>query len=84
MTSGGRVARCEYTDICPFFIDEVGYSIDLQATMRIEFCLTDSTECARLAAMDVLPLEEIPDDLLPTEHERLAKLGEAWKREHPE
>lgn len=78
------MSRCKWTEACSFFTDEVGYSIDLQMTMRLDYCLTDNTECARLLALDVLPLEEIPRDLLPTEHERLARLGDAWKLAHPE
>lgn len=68
------MGRCVYTEQCIFFTDEIGYSIDLQAHMRMEYCLTDNTRCARLLAMDKLPLAEIPDDLIPSELERLEQL----------
>lgn len=67
--------RCTWTDACVFFNDEVGYSIDLQAHMRMEYCLGDSTNCARLRALEIVRAEQIPNDLLPTEHDRLAQLS---------
>jgi hypothetical protein len=67
-----------FTEICVFFNDEVGYSIDLQAGMRITYCLGDSTACARLLAMDVLPLSRIPDDLIPTDAVRVDELVEEY------
>lgn len=75
------MARCEWTDLCSFFTDEVGFSIDLQARMRLSYCLGDNSRCARLAALDLLPLPQIPDDLIPTDHERLTALVEAFERE---
>lgn len=67
--------------MCSFFNDEVGYSIDLQAQMRGEYCMGDNSRCARLAAIDDLPLNRIPQDLLPTEHERLRQLIDEFEQE---
>ncbi len=75
------MTRCSWTETCTFFTDEVGYSIDLQAAMRAQYCLGDNTSCARLHSIDVLPLNRIPDDLIPTDHERLAELVKAYERE---
>lgn len=75
------MTRCAWTNTCAFFNDEVGYSIDLQATMRMQYCLGDNSNCARLLAIDVLPLNRIPDDLIPTQRERLAELTKAFERE---
>lgn len=75
------MTRCEWTDACPFFSDEVGYSIDLQAQMRIRYCMGDNTDCARLRSIEYLPLNKIPFDLIPTEHERLDKLIEDFETE---
>lgn len=66
--------RCKWTEACTFFNDEIGYSPELQADMRAEFCLRDNTHCARLAAIADLPPAEIPDDLIPTDHARLEQL----------
>lgn len=71
------MARCQWAEVCTFFNDEVGYSPELQRTMREEYCLGDNTHCARLEAMDFLPPDEIPDDLIPTDHARLRGLAEA-------
>ncbi len=83
VASGGKavMARCVFTEICVFFNDEVGYSIDLQAAMRITYCMGDSSDCARLAAMDVLPMSRIPDDLIPTDTDRIGDLVEAYHDE---
>lgn len=73
--------HCPWSDMCTFFTDEVGYSSDLQAVMRETYCYGDNTECARLHSIDVLPLTRVPDDLMPTDHERLAELVDAFERE---
>lgn len=68
------MAECEYRAECHFFVQEVGYSPEMQHTMRERYCMTDNSECARLAAMEYLELDEIPDDLIPTDFERLEQL----------
>ncbi len=75
------MTRCQRTDGCPFFTDEVGYSTELQEEMRRTYCMGDNSGCARLHALDILPLTSIPDDLIPTEHDRLAELAAAFERE---
>lgn len=75
------MTRCVWTDPCTFFTDEVGYSIELQAEMRSNYCMGDNTHCARLAAIEHLPFNKIPDDLMPTEHERLAEITDVFERE---
>lgn len=74
------MTRCQWTEGCVFFADEVGYSIDLQAAMRNRYCLGDNSGCARLDAMNDLPREEIPNDLIPTERERLVELAAAYRK----
>lgn len=68
------MAICQYTEVCPFFITDIGYSPEMHRTMKQRFCFEDCSGCIRLAAISVLELEEIPDDLLPTDAERLQKL----------
>jgi hypothetical protein len=68
------------TDVCVFFNDEVGYSIDLQTAMRLQYCLGDSSACARLAARNAISLDYLPDDLIPTENERSEQLIAAFRR----
>lgn len=75
------MARCEWAERCPFFNDEVGYSIELQEGMRARYCLGDNSDCARLHSLGLLPLTRVPDDLIPTDHERLAELVRAFERE---
>ena len=66
--------RCAFADDCAFFTADVGYSPELNRSMKIRFCLTDNTGCARLAAIELVGRESVPDDLLPTEEQRLAAL----------
>lgn len=69
------LATCEHTPICPFFISQVGYSPELYMTMKDKFCLGDNAGCARLLALDVVErVEDVPDDLIPSDHERLGTL----------
>lgn len=72
---------CEWSKVCPFFADEIGYSIGLFSAFRSEYCYGDQSRCVRLIAVDYLPLNEIPDDLLPTDHERLEELVQAHNAE---
>lgn len=76
-----EVTRCAWTEACSFFTDEVGYSIDLQGTMRASYCMGDNTNCARLDAINYLPFNKIPQDLIPTDHERLQQLIDEYERE---
>lgn len=41
----------------------------------------DNTDCARLLSLEMLPLNRVPDDLMPTDHERLAELTKVFERE---
>lgn len=68
------MAVCEYTEGCIFFVEEVGFSPELNRSMRERYCLGDNSECARLRAMEFLALDLIPDDLLPSDLERLERL----------
>jgi hypothetical protein len=68
------VRKCTYIEACPFFAEEIGYSLQLNETMRARYCLGDSEACARYQAIALVGREAVPADLLPTEHERLAEL----------
>lgn len=66
---------CAYRDTCPFFLSDVGYSPELNYTMRQRFCLDDSSGCARFIALAAIGRENVPTDLLPSDCDRLADLG---------
>lgn len=69
------MSECKYTPICPFFIAQVGYSPELNAAMKEQYCLGDNSNCARLLAIEIVDrIEDVPDDLLPSDHPRLAGL----------
>lgn len=72
------MSLCELTETCVFFNDDVGYSPELQEQMRTTYCRGDNSDCARLRALDDMPRSAVPDDLIPTDHERLAELVERY------
>ena len=41
--------KCEKTDVCVFFINKVSSSLSSQDRMRlkVQYCITDKTKCAR-------------------------------------
>jgi len=65
---------CEYRDSCSFFETDIGYSPELNHTMRQRFCYEDSSGCARMIAFVYIG-DETPADLLPSDFDRLADLG---------
>jgi hypothetical protein len=68
------VRKCIHIEACPFFAEEIGYSLHLNETMRSRYCLGDSEACARYQAIALVGREAVPAELLPTEHDRLADL----------
>jgi hypothetical protein len=52
--------------------------------MKDKFCLGDNSGCARLLALDICDrVEDVPDDLIPSDHERLGTLRrEVYGDEH--
>jgi hypothetical protein len=75
--------RCTYTDTCVFFNDEVGYSIDLQASMRLTYCMGDFESCARYQTLLIIPREAIPKDLIPTDQDWAKEITAAYTAAHP-
>ena len=75
--------RCAYTETCVFFNDEVGYSIDLQASMRVAYCMGDFESCARYRTLLTIPREEIPKDLIPTDQDWAREIIAAYLAAHP-
>lgn len=69
------MATCELTESCPFFTTETGYSPELNHAMRQRFCLGDNRGCARFIAFRQLGRDAVPNDLLPSDCDRLPTLG---------
>lgn len=65
---------CVYLEACPFFNDGPGYSPQLHESMKQRYCLGDSSDCARLLAMECVSRAEVPRDLLPTDLDRLRRI----------
>ena len=68
------MATCRYTEECSFFTDEVGYSPELWHEMKSIYCYGDWSLCARLEAAALLPEGTVPQDLMPSEHDRVKDL----------
>ncbi len=69
------MSRCHLAEDCVFFNVEVGYSPELQTAMRKEYCLGRFEDCARLLALEFMRREELPADMIPTDHEQLERLS---------
>ncbi len=65
---------CKYSDICPLFIGEADIEEMLVQAFRERYCYPGNVTCARYAAGEALDPDDVPVDLLPTEHERAARL----------
>lgn len=65
---------CEYTHTCPFFAADVGYSPDLNDTMRAKYCLGEKEKCARYLAAQAIGSDKVPGDMLPTDELRLQEV----------
>ncbi|TLM79460.1 MAG: hypothetical protein FDZ70_03030 [Actinobacteria bacterium] len=64
------MAVCEFVETCPFFTAASGYSPEMFEEMRRSWCLAARPDCARKWARRYVALEQIPDDLLPTDATR--------------
>ncbi len=76
------MSTCKYTGICAFFTDAVGYSPDLWEEMKAIYCHGDWKTCARLEAAGFLALEDIPDELLPSDFGRVKELARSAEAAH--
>jgi len=65
---------CTYCESCSFFTSDIGYSPELNHTMRQRFCYGDNAGCARMIAFLAIG-DNVPVDLLPSDIDRLAELG---------
>lgn len=71
------MSECVHLRGCVFFSDKgPGYSPELHEAMIARYCRGDSSDCARLLAMECVPRDAVPADLLPTDLDRLAEICE--------
>ncbi len=66
---------CAYRESCLFFEHGVGYSPELNRSMKQRFCLKDSAGCARFIALEAIGRDDVPADLLPSDRDRLEDMG---------
>jgi hypothetical protein len=62
-------ATCEFSSRCAVFL---GRSVRADVTMRYRdhYCMGDCSACARWALAIAIGIDEVPDGLLPYQHER--------------
>lgn len=60
---------CEFSSRCAVF---AGRSVPADVAMRYRdhYCMGDCSACARWALALAIGIDEVPDDLLPYQHER--------------
>ena len=66
--------RCSHTETCAFFTADVGYSPELNHAMKERYCLGNSSACVRLLAAAIIGMENVPDDMLPSDERTLEEI----------
>ncbi|MFH1677024.1 MAG: hypothetical protein ABIC40_08355 [bacterium] len=67
--------KCEYFETCGFFDCNIVYQIPLLAkTMKENFCLGDSSKCARFMVFKVLKCDSVPSSLIPSQIRKAEKI----------
>ncbi len=73
------MAECECLPGCPFFNDRMKEKPATAEIYKKNFCLGDSTDCARHQIKVALGKENVPGDLYPTQVDRVPRIIEAFK-----
>jgi len=65
------MAECECLPKCPFFNDRMANKPATAQLMKNQYCLGDSTDCARHQVKVVAGSENVPADLYPGQTEKV-------------
>ena len=68
------MAICECLNKCPFFNDKMANMPSMANLIKKKFCESDNTNCARYLVFNAKGKEAVPDDLFPTQIERVKDL----------
>ncbi len=74
------MAECECLPKCPFFHDKMAGRPATAQLMKNQFCLGDSTGCARHQVFLAAGSQNVPGDLFPSQTERVPGIISAAKR----
>ncbi len=73
------MADCECLPRCPFFHDRMANKPATASLLKNQFCLGDSTGCARHQVFKALGSPAVPSDLFPGQVEKAQMLISASK-----
>lgn len=65
------MAECECLPKCPFFNDRMANKPATAQMMKNQYCLGDSTDCARHQVKVAVGSENVPADLYPAQTEKV-------------
>ena len=68
------MADCECLNGCPFFNDKMSDAQGLGAMFKKQYCLGDSSKCARFMIFQKLGRAHVPGDLYPNMVDRAREL----------
>lgn len=74
------MAECECLPKCPFFNDKMANKPATAQIMKNQYCLGDSTDCARHRVKVAAGSESVPGDLFPAQLEKVPGILAALKR----
>jgi len=73
------MADCECLPGCPFFNDRMKEKPATAEIYKKNYCLGDSTDCARHQVKVAIGKENVPGDLYPTQVDRVKRIIETFK-----
>ncbi|HCM27823.1 MAG: hypothetical protein A2Z99_08620 [Treponema sp. GWB1_62_6] len=68
------MAECECLAKCPFFHDKMANKPATSQIMKNQYCLGDSTGCARHRVFKAVGGQHVPGDLFPSQTKRIRKI----------
>lgn len=74
------MAECECLPKCPFFNDRMASKPATAQMLKNQYCLGDNTDCARHQVKVVAGSENVPDDLYPSQTDKVQGVLDTLKR----
>ncbi len=74
LTKNKKMAKCECLEKCDFFNDKMANMPSMAHIIKMKYCESDNSECARYVVYKVLGKEGVPSNMFPTQMDRAREL----------